>query len=436
MGIIEDLKREAERAARNLAREAERGRRNLERELEIARENFEKTLNKAKKDITDTAKKGVSDIESEANNATTQLHKTVRTSMEDVNRELTWVKEDVDAEATRTKAKLDREATEFKADVDTQATKAKNEIDKEITRAKGKLNAEATRLKDSIDEEATRAKEKIDRELTKLKADVDRAATQLNDDIERELTKAKDDIDDAVDAASVFCQSQLASIGDTLSEAEAKIREGKVVDALWHIATEPYDDAKEGFIAAISKSTLLNQAAIIAVSTFGSPAAVAAYSAWLTYETTGNLEAAIKTGIIAGASAYAGKSISKITPGTLTEAVKKELMQATVNASAIAASGGSQQDIEKAFISAVSDVALEKGKLLVTKWVETEVAPRIGQIDTNINTTPPSELIETAKQLHATIGKFKDDYDNLVSSGELLQSIIINEAGGIAQPTP
>lgn len=413
-----DLGRAVERAARNVISEAER-----------LANKLKKAVDKAKKDIDKTTKNALNDIKNESKSASEKLSRSARTVSDSLNREIASAKEDIDAEATRAKNKLDQEAQKLKNDIDEEATSAKRKLDKQSSGIKGKLDGEVEKLKKNIDREATAAKQKVDRELTAFKQNIDREATALKEDLEREIQTAKDDIDEAVNAATVYLESQLQSVGDTLSEAEAKIRQGKVIDALWHVATEPFNDSKEGFLLAISQSSLLNQAAVMAVSYFGTPAAAAAYSAWLTYETTGDLEAAMKTGVIAGASAYAGKAVANMPNETITQQIKQELMKASVNAAAIAASGGTEADIQEAFMSSVSSAAAEKGQAALTQWIKTDVAPRIGVIDTASYEAPQgAELLETAKNIHKELAIFKSKYEKVLESGELLERIIEEDA--------
>lgn len=422
---------EAERLAREADKERLRLQKETKRKLAEAAANFNREIVRASEAISHAASTAIGDIEQTAANAQEGLSRTMVRATEDFGRELTWVKEDLENEAASIKNQLDDEATHLKNRIDKGATKAKANIDKELTRTKGKIDAEATKLKRDIDREAENSKANIDRELANYKADIDRELTKLKADVERELQQAKNDIDDAVDAASVFLQTQAKSLGDTLSETEALAREGKITDALWHVAAEPYNDSKEGFVKAVSTSSLLNQAASTAVAVYGSPAATAAYSAWLTYEMTGDFEASIKAGVIAGVSARAGKAIDGMKVDTVSEAIKKSIMRGAVNAGAIAASGGSQEDIEAAFITSASSTAQKESMVLMKKWVKTEVTPYFSDFsEPDINVPESVSLVETAKSLYSSMSDFKTQFEEATDVGNQLQTVILNSTQG------
>ena len=454
--IFENARDELDRAAKKAKKAAEKAARDAKKAADKAAKDLDRARIKAQKDAAALAEKAARDLRAEvdrgrtaindigngaandialaAETAVDGLDRSITKASEDFGRELTWVKEDLDTEAMVLKNKCDKEATHLKSNIDDAATKAKKRIDNEITRSKGKLDGEATKLKARIDREAANAKADIDREISDIKSDIDRELTRLKSDVEREVSQARDDINEAVDAAVIFMESQAQSVGDTLSEAEALAREGKIADALWHVATEPYHDTKEGFIKAVSSSTLLNMAAATAVSVFGSPAAAAAYSAWLTYEMTGDFDAALKAGVIAGVAAQAGKGVDKIDVSTMSGVLKKSIMRGTVNAGAVAASGGSRKDIESAFIVSGTAVAQKDGMALMTKWVQTEVAPYFSDISQpDFDDLTPPTMVERAKDLVTTVSYYKTQFEEAVDVGVQLKYVIENAAEKSAQ---
>jgi len=408
--VEKELRLAAERARRTLAETARR---------------FEVEINNAQTAMDDVTETVVTDIGNVANEASAGLSRTLTQTKENFDREITWIKEDFDEEATRAKEKMDKNATILKEGIDTEATRAKGKIDQQLTRTKGKLAEEATELKKNIDREADKAKENIDRELTDFKSDVDREVTRLKSDIERELTQAKKDIDGAVKAAQTFLEDQIKSTGDTLSEGEALIREGKIVDALWHLALEPYRDVKDDYITAVSESELLSQIASTAVSYYGGPAAAAAYTAWLTYEMTGDLNASLKAGVISGLVTEYGGQVNEIKVISVESALKKSLLKACVNASAVAASGGSKEDIENTFVTTAQATIQNSSQILIEKWVETEIAPRFGKVDAP-DLIPPigRDLIDTAQEIGENLADFKKQFDNALEIGEQLNNSI------------
>lgn len=100
---------------------------------------------------------------------------------------------------------------------------------------------------------------------------------------------------------------------------------------------------------AVLKSSLIKDIAMSAASIYGGPVGTAAFTAWYTYKVTGgDLEAALKAGVIAGLSS-AGMGISKEIP--YTELTRRTLATATVGAAAVAAAGGSEEDIIRGFLT-------------------------------------------------------------------------------------
>lgn len=380
---------------------------------EVAKK-LQKVVKDAGKKINKTASKTLSDISAEATRAKESLDRSMTKTADNLNRELTYVKEDIDDAATSARENLEVEAKRLKEDIDREATKAKKSIDKEASRAKGKLDKKATELKNNIDKEAARAKRDIDTELLRLKDNIDREATKLKSDIDRELTDAREDVDEAVDAAIVFVETQYASTLDTLSEAEQLVEEGKLLDAVWHVATEPAQDTKDNFVKAVTSSELLGQVAAIGASAYGGPAGAAAYAAWLTYETTGSLDHAIKAGIISGIATSGEAYATSIKGSMLADNLKREIVKASVNACAVAASGGSQEDIEDAFMSSALDSIRNPAQAAIQTWAQESIAPLFETTDTpDFTETNGASLIQKAKAISDEVQELRDQWDEI-----------------------
>jgi hypothetical protein len=75
-------------------------------------------------------------------------------------------------------------------------------------------------------------------ELTdEAKSAIEEAIKNATEDTVRNVVKAANDIVDAAQAVGRFAERELQGQGDILSDAERRIREGKVADAIWHIGT-------------------------------------------------------------------------------------------------------------------------------------------------------------------------------------------------------
>jgi len=147
---------------------------------------------------------------------------------------------------------------------------------------------------------------------------------------------------DAVDVAKALARYQereLKGIGTTLSGAERRIREGKVVDAIWGLNVEPAQLTEKNAAQAALENKYIAAAGQIAATTYGGPAGGAAYAAWLTYSATGDPELALKQGVLVAITSAVGPSISGMPAGTATEIAKKAGAEAALAAAQSVASG-------------------------------------------------------------------------------------------------
>jgi hypothetical protein len=170
------------------------------------------------------------------------------------------------------------------------------------------------------------------------------------DDSAKEINRAGINVNDVAIAAGQFLENQTRSVGTILSDAQKRAREGKVIDAIWHAATDPVKHTEDNFGKAVTRSSLLNEVATAAASTYGGPMGSAAYASWLTYKRTGNLQIALKAGIIAGAVKRGIKIVDGMPTGTESQLAQKTLASASIGGAAVAASGGGEHEIIEAFV--------------------------------------------------------------------------------------
>ena len=186
--------------------------------------------------------------------------------------------------------------------------------------------------------------------LEKAAQDTGKAIEKALRDIEEETARTGRHARDAVVSAGHFLENQAHSWGDVISDAEKRLREGKLVDAIWHVATDPLRHTEAHLAQALGESTWLNGVATAAASIYGGPGGAAAYAAWMTYQKTGDLSLALKAGIIAGATKQGLDLVNGMPSDTIDELTRKMLASASIGGAAIAASGGEEREVIEAFV--------------------------------------------------------------------------------------
>ncbi|MEH8016541.1 hypothetical protein MN202_04820 [Rheinheimera muenzenbergensis] len=207
--------------------------------------------------------------------------------------------------------------------------------------------------------------------VEKAAQDTGKTIEKAFQDTGNELHRAGINTADAAVAVGNFAENQARSMAQTLTDAEKRILEGKIVDAIWHMATDSTRYTEENFGTAISESSLLNNVATAAASIYGGPIGAAAYAAWYTYKQTGDLELALKSGVIAGATAKSLSMVNGLPSNTTDQFTKKVLASASIGAAAVAASGGEEKDIIEGFVKgAALTAAREHYKNMTAEEIE------------------------------------------------------------------
>lgn len=164
-----------------------------------------------------------------------------------------------------------------------------------------------------------------------------------------EAARAAVNIEVAVAATFDFIEAEQGNLLGSLDKAAKAVRQGEIVDAVWAVTLGRAGQTQDNLSAAVLQSSLLKDIAMSAASIYGGPYGAAAFTAWYTYRATGgDLEAALRAGVIAGLSA-SGLEIAKGIP--YTELTRRTLATAVVGAAAVAAAGGSEQDIIRGFLT-------------------------------------------------------------------------------------
>jgi hypothetical protein len=260
----------------------------------------------------------------------------------------------------------------------------KEEADKQFDKLKdGAVGAVDEALR-SADDAAKRRLE----ETKKLLEDASREGKQaLNnlyengrkgvEDYYRNLAKSANDLVEAGQSASRFMEREVSGYGETLSNAEKRVRQGKIIDAVWHLYTEPLQNTSEHAADAATENELLGQAMAVAATAYGGPAGAAAYAAWLTYQKTGNADMALRVGVLAAAQSYVTAQAGAMPQGTAGELAKKALVTGAAGGIAVAAAGGDETAVREAFVKQGGMVMMQGGKAYITKKFDGAA----GQID-------------------------------------------------------
>jgi hypothetical protein len=97
--------------------------------------------------------------------------------------------------------------------------------------------------------------------------------------------QAQRSFQDSVEAGEAvvrFIQNQVEGQVGVINNAAKRVREGKIVDAVWGAAVEPVQSSKKNFAKATQESAIIYAAAQTAATAYGGPAGAAAYAAWYT----------------------------------------------------------------------------------------------------------------------------------------------------------
>jgi len=186
------------------------------------------------------------------------------------------------------------------------------------------------------------------------------------DDTVKESERAAENVEEAGQAIGRFVENQTHSLGDTLVDAERRVREGKVIDALWHLGTDPTRHASDNAAALATESKLVGSIAQIAATAYGGPQGAAAYAAWLTYEQTCdqgscNPELALRVGMISGASSWAMGKAGEMPIESASQIVKKAAVSGAIGGLAVAVSGGGEDAVRKGFMLSAGAVLIRDG---------------------------------------------------------------------------
>lgn len=232
-------------------------------------------------------------------------------------------------------------------------------------------------IKDIV-KEAEKGPRLVATTVDKAVKDVAATVKKAFDDGVRTVAKAADDVAKNVDKAGKDTAAEAGRFGREVETAGRalvhhventtkghitasqraiqQVREGKVIDAIWHAGLAPIQISEKSASEAVLESSYLRAVGQIVATTYGGPAGAAAYTAWLTFKQTGDASLALRVGLLSGASAYAFSSASQIDGS-----VKKAIVTGAIGGLGVAAAGGDENAVREAFLMAGGMVLIQDG---------------------------------------------------------------------------
>jgi len=169
----------------------------------------------------------------------------------------------------------------------------------------------------------------------------------------------------AVDFGSAlvnYTTRKVANYEQIIKEGNQRFLEGKLADALFHVALDPLRKDEKNLFQATQESGWIISAGAIAASAYGGPAGAAAYASWQTYRSTsGNAEMALRAGMLAGFSYMANTELGQMKMNQEFALIKKTVLAGAIGGLAVAAAGGDDHDVIDGFILAGGMVIIQDG---------------------------------------------------------------------------
>ncbi|HBO5516255.1 TPA: hypothetical protein L4559_005184 [Pseudomonas aeruginosa] len=205
-------------------------------------------------------------------------------------------------------------------------------------------------------------------DIEQITKDVSKTIAKGFDDTVQTLGKAAADtgaeagrfgreLETAGNALAKYAVSVPAGLSEAAEEAGQRVREGKVVDALWHAALAPVQVQEKATAEAALESDYLRSVGQVAANAYGGPQGAAAYATWLAYhQSGGDASLALRVGILTGASTAAFGAANQID-----NVAQRAVVVGAIGGLAVAAAGGSQEAVKQAFLQAGAMVIVQDG---------------------------------------------------------------------------
>ena len=241
-------------------------------------------------------------------------------------------------------------------------------IIREIPRIPGNVVRAADDVARDVSTTVGKALEDANREQSRAATNVAEATVKAHQDAYAETRRGLENANELGTATRKYLVSNYMDTKDVVSDANQRIREGKFADAFWHAAVDPLKDQEGRAAAYVQESSLANTAAATAASAYGGAAGAAAYSAWYTYRATGgDVELALKAGVISGAThaglqATSGMAVSSDSAAAAAaDVAKKAIVAGAIGGLAVAAGGGDDEAVREGFLRSGGMVLIQDG---------------------------------------------------------------------------
>lgn len=199
------------------------------------------------------------------------------------------------------------------------------------------------------------------REFNHVAINVGNAAVKAVDDTGKTLEKAGQDTVEAskkaeqdlvvvVQTSGRYIERQAHGVGDTVSDAAKRVREGKFIDAAWHLAVDPLRHTERNTAKAAQESNILRTVGQVAASAYGGPSGAAAFSTWYAYRATGDVKTALRAGAVTGATSLVMAQVATMPSKTAAEIAGKAATAGVVGGAAVVVSGGKPKDVRDGFL--------------------------------------------------------------------------------------
>lgn len=193
-------------------------------------------------------------------------------------------------------------------------------------------------------------------------------------DTAKNLVKAAHDIADAAQAISRYAKREISGLPNILSNADQRFREGKVVDAVWHLATEPTQQTSNNASQLVRENEIVASAAQAAANFYGGPAGSAAFAAWNAYQVSGGrVDLALKAGAFAYTTHAGYATTSALPTGSVGDVARKAATTGAIAGLAVAASGATDEDTLEAFLKSGGAVVVQSGQAYVNEYIAENV---------------------------------------------------------------
>lgn len=272
-------------------------------------------------------------------------------------------------------------------------------LGKQAEKAGQDIGHTAEKAGQDVGHTAEKAGQDIGHTVEKAGQDFGHTAEKAAQDTGKTIEKAVQDTGKAGETVYKFGVRQVESIGDSVKDADKRLREGKFVDVIWHFTTDPLKHGEENAAKAAQESDIVRVAGQIAASAYGGPGGAAAYGAWLAYNQTKDVGLALRVGAITGAAAYATGAVGNIPNANAGVIAEKTIMAGAIGGVAVAAAGGDQQAIQEGFLKAGGAVLVQSVYEVQTEHKLDARASKgdaycMAAVDTTVACAPPKEAYE------------------------------------------